>query len=128
MSGWLYIFGVNERITSLLLLTSLATTFSRLSTGTWTDEMVAGIIIDSIHQKAGTACSCTMSPSTGRIIELGSEGMKRLPCDLTTHSCPQHHHTECCCWYSSFQQNLSSLCDNILTHRGMACLFLFIAV
>ena len=33
-----------------------------------------------IHQKASTACSCTMFPSTGGIVEPGSKGT-----DLTTH-------------------------------------------
>ena len=55
------------------------------------DEVVAGRFIDSIHQMASTACSCTMFPSTGGIEEPGSKGTKGLPCDLTTQSCPQHH-------------------------------------
>ena len=51
---------INIKYTSLLLLASLATTFLWLSTGTCTDETVAGRIISSIHEKASTACSCTM--------------------------------------------------------------------
>ena len=80
--------------TSLLLLDLLATTFLWLSAGTWTDDMVAGTFISSDHQNAGTACSCTRFPSTGPI-EPASDGMNGLPCEQQTHSCPQHHHTNC---------------------------------
>ena len=42
--------------------------------------MVAGRFIGSIHQKASIACNCTMFPSTGRIVEPGSNGTQGLPC------------------------------------------------
>ena len=88
-------FSSRTNYNNLLLLASLATTFLWLSTGTWTDEMVAGRFNCSIHQKASTSCSCTMFPSTDRIVETSSKGTEGLPCDLTTQLCPQHHHTNC---------------------------------
>ena len=112
-----------------------------LSKGTWTDEMVAGRFIGSIHQNASTACSCTMFPSTGPIVEPCSKGTEGLPCDqgirltpwcdLTTQSCPQHHNTNCdslLLLVFSSKTFTAFVTACLVRNGGIACLFLFITV